>query len=64
MFIVPKILYIKRSCVDIIGNYHQIEGKEGTSNAAYTKGSTDRQIIFVVCNVSNNTWEAVFDKKP
>ena len=24
MFIVPKI-YIKRSCVDIIGNYHQME---------------------------------------
>ena len=44
MFIVPKILYIKSSCVDIIGNYHQIEGKEGTNNAAYTKGETDGQI--------------------
>ena len=44
MFIVPKILYIKSSCVDIIGNYHQIEGKEGTNNAAYTKGGTDGQI--------------------
>lgn len=87
MFIVPKILYIKSSCVDIIGNYHQIEGKEGTNNAAYTKGGTDGQIrrrlkrvalavsealkaiffsmfIFVVCNVSNNAWETVFDKKP
>lgn len=87
MFIVPKILYIKISCVDIIGNYHQIEGKEGTNNAAYTKGGTDGQIrrrlkqvalavsealkaiffsmfIFVVCNVSNNAWETVFDKKP
>lgn len=86
MFIVPKILYIKSSCVDIIGNYHQIEGKEGTNNAAYTKGGTDGQIrrrlkrvalavsealkaiffsmfIFVVCNVSNNAWETVFDKK-
>ena len=82
---------IKSSCVDIIGNYHQIEGKEGTNNAAYTKGGTDGQIrrrlkrvalavskalkatffffffsmfIFVVCNVSNNAWETVFDKKP
>ena len=44
MFIVPKTLYIKMSCVDIIGNYHQIEGKEGTNNAAYTKGGTDGQI--------------------
>ena len=44
MFIVPKILCMKRSCVDIIGNYHQIEGKEGTNNAAYRKGGTDRQI--------------------
>ena len=43
MFIVPKILYIKRSCVDIIGNYHQIEGKE-TNNATYTRGGTYGQI--------------------
>ena len=28
MFIVPKILYIKRSCVHIIGNYHQIDGNQ------------------------------------
>ena len=34
MFIILKILYIKRSCVDLIGNYNQIEGNKKKNNCS------------------------------